>query len=215
MLQGWGISPESSWHWGFGAAAVGMFLGLLQYTFGGKRLGQAGLSPAPVKGPEETAARKRVATIAGVSVLLLLAALVGLSKAGIISVTADGVGRVFGWLLLATVVIFFLWLFLGGDWTKEERKRLMVIFVLFLAAAVFWSVFEQAGSTLNLFAERGTNNSILGLGFPASSGSRSTPPFWCCWRRFSPRYGSDWGRGIRPVRPSFRLGSSSYHSVSW
>lgn len=168
MLEGWGLSAESAWHWGFGAAAVGMFFGLVQYSLGGKRLGSAGLEPAPVKGPEEAAARKRVATIAGVSVLLLLATLVGLSKAGIITVTADGVGRVFGWLLLATVVIFFLWLFLGGDWTKEERKRLLVIFVLFMAAAVFWSVFEQAGSTLNLFAERSTNNSILGLGFPAS-----------------------------------------------
>ena len=53
-------------------------------------------------------------------------------------------------------VVFFGWLFLGGDWTPEERKRLYAIGVFFLAAALFWSLFEQAGSTLNLFADRDT-----------------------------------------------------------
>src|SRR6185295_15645579 len=41
-----GLRPEDSWHWGFGAAAVGMALGLIQYTLGGKRLGGVGLEPA-------------------------------------------------------------------------------------------------------------------------------------------------------------------------
>ncbi len=49
-----------------------------------------------------------------------------------------------------------------------ERKRLFVIGVLFVASALFWCVFEQAGSTLNLFAERSTNKNILGFAFPAS-----------------------------------------------
>ena len=48
-----------------------------------------------------------------------------------------------------------------------ERKRLFVILGLFIAAAVFWSVFEQAGSTLNLFAERSTENRVFGYAFPA------------------------------------------------
>ena len=43
---------------------------------------------------------------------------------------------------------FFVWLFLAGDWTPDERRRLVLIALLFLAAAVFWSCFEQAGSTL-------------------------------------------------------------------
>jgi POT family proton-dependent oligopeptide transporter len=71
-------------------------------------------------------------------------------------------------LLLITTIVFFTWLFFGGDWTPVERKRLYVIGVFFLAAALFWSEFEQAGSTLNLFADRSTRTSILGWGFPSS-----------------------------------------------
>ena len=44
----------------------------------------------------------------------------------------------------------------------------MVIFVLFLAASLFWSAFEQAGSTLNLFADRSTAKVIFGFEYPAS-----------------------------------------------
>ena len=56
--------------------------------------------------------------------------------------------------LVSLFVLFFAWLLLSKGWTSDERKRLIVISVLFLGAAVFWSVFEQAGSTLTLFAER-------------------------------------------------------------
>jgi POT family proton-dependent oligopeptide transporter len=195
MLAGWGLSPESSWHWGFGAAAVGMFLGLVQYTLGKKRLGEAGLHPAPVASPAEWSARKRTAMIALGAVVLVIGAVAALAMAGVLHVTPDGVGRVFGWLLLATVVGFFLWLFTASSWSRDERKRLMVIFVLFIAAAVFWSVFEQAGSTLNLFAERSTNNSIFGLGFPASFWQSVNsaflvllaPVFAAIWLRLGPR----------------------------
>ena len=59
-------------------------------------------------------------------------------------------------------------MYTSSEWTADERKRLYVIGVLFLAAALFWSVFEQAGSTLNLFADRNTDNTFLGFGFPSS-----------------------------------------------
>ena len=53
----------------------------------------------------------------------------------------------------------------------------MVIAVLFVAATVFWMAYEQAGSTLNLFAERSTNNAVLGHAFPASW-YQSLPPLF-------------------------------------
>jgi POT family proton-dependent oligopeptide transporter len=71
-------------------------------------------------------------------------------------------------LLVVVVVGFFVWTLFLGDWTREERGRLVVVGVLFLASTVFWGVFEQAGSTLNLFAERNTDKTILGFSFPAS-----------------------------------------------
>jgi POT family proton-dependent oligopeptide transporter len=73
-----------------------------------------------------------------------------------------------GVLLLAIVVFFFGWLFTSGNWSADERKKLYAIGVLFLAAGLFWSVFEQAGSTLNLFADRNTATVFLGWTFPSS-----------------------------------------------
>ena len=47
--------PHSSWHWGFAAAAVGMFCGLVQYTLGGKHLPPEGLRPVRPTEPAEAA----------------------------------------------------------------------------------------------------------------------------------------------------------------
>ena len=60
------------------------------------------------------------------------------------------------------------WIFFSASWTPAERRRLVVIAVLFLGASVFWAVFEQAGSTLNLFAERSTDNTLFGTSFPTT-----------------------------------------------
>ena len=94
----------------------------------------------------------------------IVAIVASLSLMGVVNAKniADGSGLV----LLTVVVVFFAWLLSSGRWTPVERKRLFVILGLFIAAAVFWSVFEQAGSTLNLFAERSTENRVFGYAFP-------------------------------------------------
>jgi POT family proton-dependent oligopeptide transporter len=168
FLGGMGIAPESSWHWGFAMAAIGMFFGLVQYLTGWKHLGSAGMYPAPAESPESAASQRRLlrvsaAVLVGGGVLLWI-----LSQAGIVHITPQGVSNVLGIVLLLTTVVFFLWLFLAGRWTREERKRLVVVLVLFVAAIIFWSVFEQAGSTLNLFAQRATRTEAFGVPFPPS-----------------------------------------------
>jgi POT family proton-dependent oligopeptide transporter len=163
-----GLAPESSWHFGFAMAAVGMLFGVIWYVRGGKYLGDRGLHPAPAASPEAAIRLRRNTTIAIVTAIGLLAAVVGLGAAGWITITPQGVAKVVGMSLLVIIVGFFGWLFLAGDWTKEERKRLRLILVLFIAASFFWSAFEQAGSSLNLFAENDTRNTVLGIGFPAS-----------------------------------------------
>jgi POT family proton-dependent oligopeptide transporter len=81
---------------------------------------------------------------------------------------SDNIKDGFTVLLFLTVVVFFGKLFLMGDWTRNERARLVTIFVLFCGAAIFWGLFEQAGSTLTLFADRSTDNRIFGYEFPSS-----------------------------------------------
>ena len=99
------------------------------------------------------------------------------------------------WCCSTVVVVFFAWLLTSGNGTPVERKRLIVILGLFIAAAIFWSVFEQAGSTMNLFAERSTDNRVLGHEFPApwyqSVNSMFlislAPVFAWLWVRLGPR----------------------------
>jgi POT family proton-dependent oligopeptide transporter len=81
----------------------------------------------------------------------------GLSLSGLLPVSAEAFSNAFGVILTGVVVAFFGWLLTSKQYSAVERRRFWVIFVLFLAASLFWSAFEQAGSTLNLFAERNTN----------------------------------------------------------
>jgi POT family proton-dependent oligopeptide transporter len=163
-----GFAPESSWHWGFGLAAVGMLFGLIQYAAGGKHLGSAGLRPAHAADAAQRARNLLVLRRALAATALVLAAFAGLAAAGAIAPSAEGVGRAFGWLLAATVAALVIWIARTRSVSPAERRQLAVILVLFTAAAVFWSVFEQAGSTLNLFAARSTKTQLLGFAFPAS-----------------------------------------------
>jgi proton-dependent oligopeptide transporter, POT family len=162
------LGQRINWHAGFACAGVGMILGLVQYMVGSRFLGDAGLHPAPAASPDSAARLRRQVTIygsmAGVAVLLFAAALMS----GTLPITARQIADLAGYALLGIIAAFFAWLILGGDWTREERKRLYAIAVLFVGASIFWSEFEQAGSTLNLFADRATRTSIGGWEFPSS-----------------------------------------------
>jgi POT family proton-dependent oligopeptide transporter len=168
MLQGWGMSPAASWHFGFGAGALGMALGLVQYVLTGKRLGDAGLTVLGAPTPEaQTAGRRKLFSALGV-ILVLILGVVGLSSAGLVDLNATSIATAMDWFLIIVTIAFFGWLFTAGEWTPDERRRLVVILVLFLGAAVFWAAFEQAGSSLNLFADRQTSHTIFGMSYPAS-----------------------------------------------
>ncbi|CAN5668891.1 MFS transporter [soil metagenome] len=162
------LGQQVNWHLGFGAAGVGMVLGVVQYVLGSKYLGDAGLEPAPSASPEAFDDLKRRVIIGTLAVAALLVAFAAASYTGALAITVNQVADGAGYFLLIATVAFFGWLFFGGDWTPEERRRLYAIGVFFLAAALFWSVFEQAASTLNLFADRDTRTELFGWGFPSS-----------------------------------------------
>jgi len=163
-----GLRPEDSWHWGFGAAAVGMTLGLIQYVLGGKHLGRAGIEVAGRAHPEEQRKATRTLRIAAIVTVALVAVLWAAQASGRIHITPELVTKVLGWLLIILPFAYFIPLLLQRGWTPVERRRIAAIPAFFLFASLFWSVFEQAGSTLTLFADRMTNNSVLGHAFPSS-----------------------------------------------
>ena len=141
------LGEKIAWHWGFGAAAVGMTFGLVQYVLGGKRLGQAGLMLAPPVDAGATWARLLAGMAAGTALLWALWDFKDL-------------------VILAGTAVFFYWLVRQGR-TPVERKRIGAVIVLFVFATLFWGAFEQAGSSLNLFAQRFTRRVVFGWEFPA------------------------------------------------
>ena len=156
LVCGW-AAYAINWRAGFLFAAIGMILGLVQYKLGGRHLGEAGLHPAT---PNDAGARRQFG-VGAVAVVALLVIVAALAWTG--TVSAKSIADASGIVLLAVVLAFFGWMFGAASWTPVERKRLIVVAVLFVASAVFWSVFEQAGSSLNLFAERSTDNQVGGF----------------------------------------------------
>ncbi len=154
------------WHLGFGAAGVGMLLGVAQYVRGWRRLGDAGTLRAQ---SAEDRARARRTLIAGTAAAAAVAAAAAaLQAAGVLRLSLLGVAQGASVTIAGVVVAYFAWIFLFGGLDRRERRRVAVIPVLVAAAAVFWSGFEQAGSSMNLFAERLTDRAVLGWEAPAS-----------------------------------------------
>lgn len=162
------LGQNINWHLGFVLAAVGMIFGLVQYVADGRYLGDAGLHPAPASSPEEAAAQRRWLRHGVLAAALATLGGFTLDAAGAISLSPQLLSDVLGVLLFGTVATFFGWALLSSRWSPAERRRLMVVGILFTASCLFWSVFEQAGSTLNLFAQRNTENRVLGWAYPAS-----------------------------------------------
>jgi POT family proton-dependent oligopeptide transporter len=188
------LGEKINWHLGFGAAGVGMIFGLVQYRLGGKYLGSAGLRRAETS---DRAAVKGLVTGIAVLAAVILAA-VGLQRSGILHLTLEDVARGTGYFMAVLAVVYFAAVLLFGGLTTPEKKRIVLIFVFFLAAVLFWSGYEQAGSSMNLFAERLTNRIIGRWEMPASWLQSVNPVFIIL---FAPVVGLLWVR-LRSREPS-------------
>jgi proton-dependent oligopeptide transporter, POT family len=200
------LGQRVNWHLGFMVAGFGMVLGLVQYVLGAKYLGDAGLHPAPAASPAAAARLKQRVQIWGGAAVAAVVLFAAGMYTGALPITAKQIADAAGVSLLGLTIAFFVWLFLAGEWTPLERKRLYAILALFLAATLFWSEFEQAGSTLNLFADRATRTSILGWEFPSGYFQSLQPLFIIT---FAPVFAWIWMRlGSRqPSSPAkFALG---------
>ena len=151
---------QANWHWGFAAAGVGMVLGLIQYRLGYKNLGEAGDMP---RGDAASRSVAILQLLAGIGVFALLAVLFSYLRAmGIIDWTVSDVAKGLGYGIASIVILYFACQLGLGRWTSVEKKRIVVIFILVLAAAVFWAGFEQAGSSMTLFADSHTDLTVPG-----------------------------------------------------
>jgi POT family proton-dependent oligopeptide transporter len=158
------LGEEVNWHYGFGAAGIGMVLGLIQFKLTGDKLGDVGAAPNAEHDP---AWQRKVWTGIG-GTLGLFAAFVVAVMAGWIVINPLAIAKFSAFVILGLVTLYFAYVLLFGGLDRLEKQKVVVIGFLFLFAAMFWSGFEQAGSSLNLFAERYTNRDLFGWMMPAS-----------------------------------------------
>jgi proton-dependent oligopeptide transporter, POT family len=159
ILASWGLNPAHSWHWGFGAAGVGMVLGLIVFVVYGRGLKQVGQPPP--RSPD--AVRKCGSVLAGT---LVLWGIVWLSD-------RDG----FTWIRYLFVLVPVALMVWFGYSKQENLRHLGAIFYFFMGALVFWALFEQAGTSLNLFADRFTQTHIGGIEVPSTWYQSANPLF--------------------------------------
>jgi len=162
------LGERINWHAGFGAAGIGMILGVIQYRYGGKYLGEAGLRRT--QGEAEASRGKGIRTLFLSLGALAAAALIlaGLQAAGVLHLTLPWAARATGVAILLIALIYFGSVLLFSHLGAPEKKRVFVLFIFFLASCLFWAGYEQQGSSFNLFASRLTDRMIGSWEVPAS-----------------------------------------------
>jgi POT family proton-dependent oligopeptide transporter len=185
------LGENINWHLGFSAAGVGMILGLIQFKLTGHYLGDIGKldkKSQPDRIDENRMSKKRDWSILGVGLFLLFAG-VCLLMTGVISLEPVLLAEKAALLILGLALLFFLYAFFLAGLTTVEKKRVGVIALLFVASAMFFSGFEQAGSSLNIFAERYTCRDLSGL-------AGILPATWLSYLNPVP---ASWFQSLNPV----------------
>tara|TARA_X000001036_G_C20626818_1_gene785500 strand:+ start:28 stop:1512 length:1485 start_codon:yes stop_codon:yes gene_type:complete len=155
------LGEQVGWAYGFGAAGIGMLFGLMIFLWGQKYL--EGLAEPPSKKYLE-----KVPGMKGITyeywaymsgILMVVATWFLVQNSQLVGQLLGGFGVVFigAWLLYALFRC-----------DPEERDRLIVVGILILFSLIFWALFEQAGSSLNILTDRGVDRVIFGWEVPAS-----------------------------------------------
>ncbi len=150
------------WHVGFAAAGVGMVFGIIQYVLGAKHLGTAGIKPSD---PASPAVRRRVLRLSALGLLVVIGVVAG--DAAFFGFDVTDLTTMLTVVILILPGIYF-WRLYRAPLTPTERSKVSAFVLIFLAAAVFWMIYDQAGSTLNLFAENNTERTLGSFIVPAA-----------------------------------------------
>jgi len=152
------------WEYGFGMAGIGMLVGTLWFLFQGNVLGNVGYAPKNIDETKSYSAKDWIDVaiyVIGIAILCLIFVVVWFdipeNIQNIIIYSLAGIGLAG---LMYTIAV--------GTKGKTEWSRVGVIIILAVFNLIFWSGFEQAGGTFNLFAAENTDRMLLGWEIPAS-----------------------------------------------
>ena len=161
-------SESFGWHWGFGAAGVGMLIGVTQFWFTKHHLGTAGLHPAQTGDAAIDAQRRKRGWIGVGVVVAALSVLTFVGLTGGLDLDPVRISEQSTIVIVGMAVLFFGYVLLLGNLTSDEKKRTLALIVLLMGCAMFWSGFEQSGSSLNFFADRYTQLDFAWFSIPST-----------------------------------------------
>lgn len=187
------LAEKVDFKWGFLAAGVGMVLGLITFVYEKNKL----LHDAdnnPVGMPVKKLDLKNILIIIGSAALILFL----LNFKSLFKSDWD----IIGYLIYGAMVLMPLIILTDKSLTKDERDRIIVIFILAFFVIFFWGAFEQAGASLTIFADRQTDRHIFGWEMPASYFQSVNP---LAIILLAPLFSSLWlrlgNRGLEPSSP--------------
>ncbi|MER8184132.1 oligopeptide:H+ symporter [Kitasatospora sp. NPDC094015] len=157
------VGQKVDWHLGFALAGVGMALGLAQYLLGTRHLSpQSNVVNSPISAAEKRSVLRKAALWLAAAVAFY--AVVALSG----SFTVDWVIWPLSIAGIAIPVIYFARMQRDKDLSRDEKSKMTGYIWFFVAAAVFWMIYDQSSSTLNIFATDSTSSTLFGFDFPSS-----------------------------------------------
>lgn len=162
------LQSSVGFHWGFGAAAVGMAIGLVQYSFGRKALPDSSrevANPLP---------RNRYGMFIGIAVAGL-AVIVALVLLGVIR--AENVAGVVIIVTAAAAVAYFVVIISSRQISGDDRSRVIGFIPLFIVNVGFWSLYQQQFTVLTIYSDKRLDRSILGWEMPVSWVNSINPIF--------------------------------------
>ena len=191
------LGEKIGWHWGFGAAGIGMSFGVLQFIYSKKLLGVAGINPNPMED------RRRAKLVLGTKISLgVMFVVIAGGLLGFYSIEPRGFAENFSYFLTVVAGLYFLYLFFFAGLTSAEKRNLILLALLFVGAAAFWSGFDQSASSLSIFARDYTDLSVSGYIIPVGWLQFANPIFVVI---FAPIFAGIWthlGRiNLNPALP--------------
>ena len=202
LICAW-LGEKIGWHYGFGAAGVGMVFGVYQYVKFKHLLGDAGEKPNDM---EDVKRNKLIKWTKNSLALMFIVIALGL--VGIISIDPRTFAENFAYFLTIVAGIYFLYLYFLAGLDSNEKRNLLLLFVLFVGAAAFWSGFDQSASSLSIFARDFTDLSVAGYIIPIGWLQFANPIFVVT---FAPIFAGMWAnlarRNMDPSLPiKFAIG---------
>ena len=153
------LGQTYGWAWGFGAAGVGMLLGLIVFVIGKPLLMGRGEAPDPAR---------LARPVAGIRFEWLLYVL-GFAAVGLVWFMIQN-QKLVGFLLggAGAILVGYVLIVAVFKLPKEDRNRIFAAMYLIIGSILFWALFEQAGASLNLFTDRSVDRHLFGWEVPAS-----------------------------------------------